>query len=81
VACVGEIQVNVNRYPNHIFLDQKGVEYSIALGERKRLFGWHILAYLGLSWLIFSHKILFILPAEHYSFCKPNTLRERDWIV
>jgi hypothetical protein len=39
-----------------------------------RLFGWHISAYLGLSWLISSHKILFILPAEHYSFYQPNTL-------
>jgi hypothetical protein len=39
------------------------------------LFGWHILAYLGLSWLISSHIILFILPAEHYSFYQPNTLR------
>jgi hypothetical protein len=39
-----------------------------------RLFGWHILAYLGLSWLISSHRILFILPAEHYSFYQPNTL-------
>jgi hypothetical protein len=29
-----------------------------------RLFGWHILAYLDLSWLISSHIILFILPAE-----------------
>jgi hypothetical protein len=35
---------------------------------------WHILAYLGLSWLISSHRILFILPAEHYSFYQPNTL-------
>jgi hypothetical protein len=32
------------------------------------------LAYLGLSWLISSHRILFILPAEHYSFYQPNTL-------
>jgi hypothetical protein len=38
-----------------------------------RLFGRHILAYLGLSRLISSHRILFILPAEHYSFYRPNT--------
>jgi hypothetical protein len=44
------------------------------LGRTLRLFGWHILAYLGLSWLICSHIILFILPAEHYSFYQPNTL-------
>jgi hypothetical protein len=42
--------------------------------EMKRLFGWHILAYLSLSWLISSHIILFVLPAEHYSFYQPNTL-------
>jgi hypothetical protein len=42
--------------------------------ETSRLFGWHILAYLDLSWLISSHRILFILPAEHYSFYQPNTL-------
>jgi hypothetical protein len=43
-------------------------------GRTSRLFGWHILAYLDLSWLISSHIILFILPAEHYSFYQPNTL-------
>jgi hypothetical protein len=32
------------------------------------------LAYLGLFRLIPSHKILFILPAEHYSFYQPNNL-------
>jgi hypothetical protein len=32
------------------------------------------LAYLGLSRLISSHRILFILPVEHYSFYQPNTL-------
>jgi hypothetical protein len=37
------------------------------------LFGWHISAYIGLSWLISSHRILFILPTEHYSFYQPNT--------
>jgi hypothetical protein len=46
-----------------------------------RLFGWHISAYLGLSWLISSHKILFILPAEHYSFYQPNTLLEAITLV
>jgi hypothetical protein len=39
-----------------------------------RLFGWHILAYLDLSWLISSHRALFILPVEHYSFYQPNIL-------
>jgi hypothetical protein len=37
------------------------------------------LAYLGLSRLVlayFSHRILFILPAEHYLFYQPNTLIE-----
>jgi hypothetical protein len=29
---------------------------------------------LSPSWLIASHRILFILPAEHYSFYRPNTL-------
>jgi hypothetical protein len=42
----------------------------------ERLFGWHISAYPGLSWLISSHRILFILPAEYYSFYQPNTLHE-----
>jgi hypothetical protein len=41
----------------------------------RRLFGWHISAYPGLSSLISSHKILFILPVEHYSFYQPNTLK------
>jgi hypothetical protein len=31
------------------------------------------LTYLGLSWLISSHRILFILTAERYSFYQPNT--------
>jgi hypothetical protein len=43
------------------------------LVESLRLFGRHILAYLGLSRLISSHRILFILSAEHYSFYQPNT--------
>jgi hypothetical protein len=30
------------------------------------------LVYLGLFWLISSHRILFILPAEHYSFYQPK---------
>jgi hypothetical protein len=33
------------------------------------------LAYLGLSWLISSRRIIFILPVEYYSFCQPNTSR------
>jgi hypothetical protein len=41
--------------------------------QSMRLFGWQILAYLGLPWLISSHRILFILPAEHYSFYQSNT--------
>jgi hypothetical protein len=42
--------------------------------EILRLFAWHILTYLGLSWLISSHRILFILPTKHYSFYEPITL-------
>jgi hypothetical protein len=48
--------------------------YAVAWRPLRNMFGWHILAYLGLSWLISSHKILFILPVEHYSFYQPNTL-------
>jgi hypothetical protein len=46
---------------------------SFLINRTMRLFGWYISAYPGLSWLISSHRILFILPAEHYSFYQPNT--------
>jgi hypothetical protein len=67
VACVGEIQVNVNRYPNHIFLDQKGVEYSIALRERERGCS------AGIFWLISACLGLFSLT-KYYSFYQPSTI-------
>jgi hypothetical protein len=51
-----------------------GSATSLSARKTLRPFGWHILAYLGLSWLIFSHRILFILPAEHYSFYQPSTI-------
>ena len=34
---------------------------------------WGCSAYLGLSWLISSHIILFILPAQYYLLDQPNS--------
>ena len=44
--------------------------------QTRRLFGW---SNLGLSRLIFSHIILFILLAEDYSFSQPNSLKGNTW--
>ena len=43
----------------------------------KRLFDLSRLTCLGLSRLIFSHKILFILPVLHYLCGQPNRLNMR----
>ena len=42
----------------------------------KGLFG---LSNFGLSWLISSHIILFILPAEHYLLDQPNSPESSIW--
>ena len=49
---------------------------STLKAKTNSMFGWSV---LGLSRLIFSHIILFILPAEHYSSDQPNSLKVLKW--
>jgi hypothetical protein len=49
----------------HGTITERPFPFSFPSLETERLFGWQILAYLDLPWLISSYRILFILPAEH----------------